>query len=159
MPVNIEREAARLAALPMGELRREWEMVWGEPCKSWNRPHLVRRILWRMQNEPLSPEVVEAAKAIAATAPVRVTCTRAFAARVRQATEARPPRERDPRLPPVGSVIRREYKDAVVTVTVEEDGFVWRGETYGSLSAVAKAITGMHINGFNFFKLGNKERQ
>ena len=159
MAVNVEKEAARLAALPMGELRREWEMVWGEPCKSWNRPHLVRRILWRMENRPLSPEVLAAARRIAENAPVRVVATREFAARVRRATSAKPPRERDPRLPPPGSTISRTYKGSTVTVAVEEDGFLWKGEKYGSLSAVAKAITGMHVNGYAFFRLTQKEER
>jgi len=159
MAINVEKEAARLNSLTVGQLRTEWSRVWGEPCKSWNRPHLVRRILWRMHNEPLSPEALARAREIAATAPVRVTCTRSFAARVRRATAAKPPRERDPRLPPPGSTISRTYKDAVVEVTVEEDGFTWRGEKYGSLSAVAKAITGMHVNGYAWFRLGRKEKR
>jgi len=36
------------------------------------------------------------------------------------------------------------------------DGFEHAGETYASLSAVAKAITGSHTNGFLFFRLNGK---
>ena len=57
----------------------------------------------------------------------------------------------DRRLPPVGSAITRKYKGRSLTVTVLADGFEWEGERYGSLTAVAKAITGSHINGFRFF--------
>jgi len=159
MSINVEKEASRLNSLPMRELRAEWSRVWGEECRSWNRPHLVRRILWRMTNEPLSPEVVAAARRIAESAPARITATRAFAARVRRATEAKPPKARDPRLPPAGSVIKREYKGAVVEVVAGETGFLWKGERYGSLSAVAKAACGSHVNGFAFFRLGKKEER
>jgi hypothetical protein len=38
-------------------------------------------------------------------------------------------------------------------VQVQEDGFVFEGQRYPSLSAVAKAITGSHCNGFLFFRL------
>ena len=36
------------------------------------------------------------------------------------------------------------------------DGFEFEGERYGSLTAVAKAITGSHMNGFRFFGLKGK---
>jgi hypothetical protein len=36
---------------------------------------------------------------------------------------------------------------------VLEDGFAWNGKTYGSLSSVAKAITGTNWNGQRFFGL------
>jgi len=34
-----------------------------------------------------------------------------------------------------------------------EHGFAFNGQVYRSLSAVAKAITGAHYNGFLFFRL------
>jgi hypothetical protein len=41
-------------------------------------------------------------------------------------------------------------------VTVLPDGFDYDGERYKSLSAVAKAITGSHMNGFRFFQIGGQ---
>jgi len=38
-------------------------------------------------------------------------------------------------------------------VLVVADGFEYEGERYRSLSAVAKAVTGSHTNGFLFFRL------
>ena len=62
---------------------------------------------------------------------------------------------REPRLPPVGSVITRNYKGAVLQVTVLESGFECGGEIYSSISKLAKVITGHQaINGYQFFKLG-----
>lgn len=58
----------------------------------------------------------------------------------------------DPRLPP-GGQITRKYKGRTITVTILADGFEYLGDRYRSLSAVAKAITGSHMNGFRFFKL------
>ena len=40
---------------------------------------------------------------------------------------------------------------------VTEDGFEYDGESYGSLSAVAKAVTGSHMNGYRFFKLEGRK--
>ena len=60
---------------------------------------------------------------------------------------------RDPRLPPPGNWIERKYKGRTIRVLVISDGFEFEGERYRSLSAIAKAVTGSHINGFLFFRL------
>jgi hypothetical protein len=59
----------------------------------------------------------------------------------------------DNRLPLPGTILKREYKGRVVRVKVLLDGFEFEGERYKSLTAVAKAITGKHWNGFHFFNL------
>jgi hypothetical protein len=43
-----------------------------------------------------------------------------------------------------------------VQVKVLPGGFEYEGQVYRSLSAVAKAITGSHCNGYFFFRLGGK---
>ena len=40
----------------------------------------------------------------------------------------------------------------MLQVLVRTDGFEFEGVPYRSLSAVAKAITGSHCNGFLFFR-------
>jgi hypothetical protein len=52
-----------------------------------------------------------------------------------------------------GAVLVREYQNERHTVTVTPDGFVWREQTYQSLSGIARAITGMSWNGPRFFGL------
>ena len=51
----------------------------------------------------------------------------------------------------IGSMIVREYQGEVHEVAIVPDGFSWRGEVYGSLSSIAKAITGTKWNGRRFF--------
>jgi DUF2924 family protein len=51
------------------------------------------------------------------------------------------------------TVLVREYRGERHTVTVVPDGFVWRDTTYGSLSMIARAITGTAWNGPRFFGL------
>ena len=64
------------------------------------------------------------------------------------------PSLRDPRLPPVGSTLTRTYKGQTYTVEVLEDGFEYEGQRYGSLSKVAKVISGQTVNGFIWWGLG-----
>jgi hypothetical protein len=42
---------------------------------------------------------------------------------------------------------------------VLEAGFAWNGETYGSLSHIAKAMTGTNWNGHRFFGLRSAKGQ
>jgi hypothetical protein len=62
---------------------------------------------------------------------------------------------RDKRLPPTGNCIQRVYKDRTIQVIVLADGFEFDGKKYKTLSAIAKSITGSHVNGFHFFHLGD----
>jgi Protein of unknown function (DUF2924) len=52
-----------------------------------------------------------------------------------------------------GALLTRQWNGKLEHVMVLEKGFAWKGETYGSLSQVAKAITGTSWNGHRFFGL------
>lgn len=52
-----------------------------------------------------------------------------------------------------GATIRRQWQGEEVVVHVGDDGFVWDGKKFRSLSAVATAITGSRWNGPKFFGL------
>ena len=45
----------------------------------------------------------------------------------------------------------REWQGVTHHVTVVEEGFLWNGQPYSSLSAIARAITGTNWNGPRFF--------
>ena len=53
----------------------------------------------------------------------------------------------------VGSVIVREHQGRMHEVVVTPTGFLWAGETYASLSTIARKITGTSWNGPRFFGL------
>jgi Protein of unknown function (DUF2924) len=55
-----------------------------------------------------------------------------------------------------GSVLVREWQGRLEQVMVLEEGFAWQGQSFASLSAVAKAITGTSWNGHRFFGLASK---
>ena len=63
--------------------------------------------------------------------------------------------ENTPKTPALnpGTRLFREWNGATHTVDVTDDGFEWRGETYGSLSAIAWQITGARWSGPRFFGL------
>jgi hypothetical protein len=53
----------------------------------------------------------------------------------------------------VGALLVREWKGQLERVMILEEGFAWNGQTFGSLSQVAKAMTGTNWNGHRFFGL------
>ncbi len=74
----------------------------------------------------------------------------------RTATDSARPSARlaDPRLPKAPATITRTYKDKDHVVEVTAEGLKYGGKSYGSLSAIAKVITGREaINGFLWFGL------
>lgn len=96
------------------------------------------------------------AEELAGGSDLRVTAPRQGKAVVVPTKPTGPVATSDPRLPPVGTVLTRKYRGTAIRVEVRDDGFVWDGRVFGSLSALAKEVTGSHCNGFAFFHLTGK---
>jgi hypothetical protein len=60
----------------------------------------------------------------------------------------------DPRIPPPGTLLRREFRGKSVLVKVLPGGFEYDQRVFRSLSAIAQLVTGTKWNGFVFFGLG-----
>jgi hypothetical protein len=158
MNLNIAKEVAALQRLGITDLRQRYAEVFGEPTPACNRPWLIKRIAWRLQavaEGDLSDRTRQRAAELANDADLRLNPPKQPAAETSPAlTATRSVRfTPDDRLPPPGSILTRRYKGQQLQVKVLPDGFEFEGATYRSLSAVARAITGSHCNGFLFFKL------
>ena len=155
MELNIVNEVAALERLTIGQLRQRFAEVFGEATRASNRAWLVKRIAWRMQalaEGDLSERARRRAAELARDADLRLNAPRS---RTTTATTPEPvtvPTPVDHRLPPPGTILTRPYKGLLVQVQVLTDGFAYAGRVYPSLSAVAKAVTGSHCNGFLFFR-------
>jgi hypothetical protein len=156
MPINLDQEYKRLKQLTVSALRERYAEVFGEsPPHTGNRTWLLRRILWRLQalaHGALSERAQRQAALLANDADLRLTPPRS--ARVTTFLKRSP----DPRLPKAGTVLNRRYRNQLHQVQILANGFAYEESTYRSLSAVAKAITGSHCNGFLFFRLEAKEK-
>jgi hypothetical protein len=162
MTVNVAKEVAALQRMSVSALREKFAEVFGQATATGNRTWLVRRIAWRLQANTegdLSERARARAAELARDADLQVTAPKERPAMVLPMTRGGTrtgslPREKaDERLPPPGSVLTRQYKGGSVQVKVLAQGFEYEGEVYGSLSAVAKAVTSSHCNGFLFFGL------
>ena len=59
----------------------------------------------------------------------------------------------------IGTEFIREWQGRDHVVVMTRDGLLWSGQTFLSLSAVARAITGTRWNGRRFFGLDRKLRK
>lgn len=159
MKMSIHSQLAKLPEMSTGELVERYVELFGEPTRTRHKAYLVRKIAWRIQalaEGDLSERAKQRAAELANDADVRVTPPRPkgeqpAAAKLFVASAS------DSRLPSPGGVIARKYKGKMVRVLVTEEGFEFDGERYKSLTAVAKAVTGSHCNGFRFFGLEGKQ--
>ena len=133
---ELEKRISEPADLPRTDLVGRWQELYGcDPPKGTSVDFLVRAIAYEMQAKyygGLRPAVVRRLDRIAGGA-----------------TEDAP---KTPALDP-GARLVREWNGATHTVDVTDDGFEWRGKTYGSLSVIAREITGAVWSGPRFFGL------
>jgi hypothetical protein len=153
--LNIVNEVAALQRLSVGQLRQRFAELFGEATHASNRNWLIKRIAWRMQalaEGDLSQRARQRAAELARDADLRLNPPQPKATTTQPPEAVRVPAPVDQRLPPPGTILTRPYKGQLVQVQVLTDGFAYAGRVYPSLSAVAKAITGSHCNGFLFFR-------
>ncbi|MGI9450483.1 MAG: DUF2924 domain-containing protein [Geminicoccaceae bacterium] len=58
-----------------------------------------------------------------------------------------------------GARLMRAWQGRTHTVLVLDDGFEWQGERHGSLSAIARKITGTRWSGPRFFGLDKPAKE
>ena len=155
---SVPMQISQLDELSTGELAQRYAELFGEPTHTRHKRYLIRKIAWRIQSlaeGDLSERAKRRAVELANDADVRVTPPRSkgeqpASAKLFVASAS------DSRLPAPGRAIVRKYKGKVIRVLVTEEGFEFDGERYKSLTAVAKAVSGSHCNGFRFFRLEGK---
>lgn len=157
--MNVEKELAALERMTVDGLRTKFAEVFSEPTRSRHKQYLVKRIIWRMQaNEEggLSERALRRAMELANDADLRLTAPRQREPERTGAVTAPTSLVRKPTQLMPGTMLKRPYKGRSLHVSVLADGFEFEGERYRSLTAVAKAATGKHWNGFHFFGLREK---
>jgi hypothetical protein len=127
----ITEEVRALQRLNLEGLRAEWRRRYGPPPKLRSPELLSLMLAWRIQ--------------AAVFGGLDVMTRR----RLRQGRGA-PARSDHLGL---GARITREWRGVDYAVETVDGGYRWQGGTYPSLSAVAKAITGVKRNGPKFFGL------
>lgn len=154
MQSDVKKTINGLKKMTVAELKTEYKRVVGEDARSFNRLFLTKRIAWRIQVNQygdLSSRIKRKMEELADENDVRI-----------KAPSGAFPNDneilsningKDHRLPPVGSMVTRNYKGKNIQALILENGFEYDGEYYKSLSAIARHITGSRWNGYKFFEL------
>jgi len=154
---TLAHELAQLGRLTVGQLRARYRSLFGETTRAGNKSWLIKRIAWRLQalaEGDLSERARRRAMELANDADLRLSPPKSGTLVLVPPTRATKHAARhDPRLPPPGTILHRPYKGEILQVKVLRHGLEFEGKIYRSLSAVAKAITGSHCNGYLFFRL------
>ena len=140
----IQEKIAALQTLDTPALRRLWsEAFGGPPPKPMRRDLLLRAIAYHLQEQ-----------AQGGLRPI----TRRQLARAAQdlSSERRPVAGR--LTIKAGTRLLREWQGVIHEVMVREEGVRYRGQTWRSLSAVAREITGVRWSGPLFFGLKGHRR-
>ena len=136
--------SADLDGHDLNGLRRQWRAhLGGEPLAHLQRWLLIRVLAYRLQSDALGGldksvrRILRSEKDDDATAPF----------------DRRAPQTRDGVDLKPGVLLVREWNGRLERVMILEHGFAWDGQTFGSLSQIAKAMTGTNWNGHRFFGL------
>ncbi len=138
----VEAEIEHLADLGLNELRDFWALRLGPPPRAQGLHLLHRWLAYELQCR--------------AAGDVRPETRR----RLRRLYETF--QENPDHTPPTrtglqpGTVLTRDWQGTTHQVSVAADGFDYRGERFGSLSEVARRITGTRWSGPLFFGLKDK---
>jgi hypothetical protein len=131
--------------MPIGKLRVAWRRLYrAEPPKRVNRELLMLAVAWKIQEQAyggLSPATKRRLAELAASMERDGDVKHARIARIKP-----------------GAKLVREWQGRTHTIVVVEDGFTWQGQQWQSLSAIARAITGVRWSGPRFFGLKNTSR-
>ena len=117
-------------------LAQRWQQIYGSAApKGSKRGLLERAVTWHLQAKyegKLKPSISKALK---------TSIKRKPKANAKKTSIKLKP----------GARLVRDWHGVQETVEVSQDGFLWRGEVYKLLSAIARAITGTRWSGPRFF--------
>src|SRR6516162_888769 len=142
---SLDDEIAHLRDLDRKGLRARWKGVFRRHPPLHLPRHLLFAVLaYRLQADELGDIAPVTARLLKQIGTSRTTLEVASEFD-RRRTELKP-----------GTVLVREWNNQPHRVMVMDEGFVWNGKTYDSLSNVAFAITSTKWNGPRFFGLRDK---
>jgi len=146
------RQIAELQRLPMSELSERWRVLIGTDPPSYNRPFLLKRLIYRVQ------ELAYGGLPMRAYQQMEQALAEAGYDEIGGIiSSAHRPAAQKPGHPVVGTRLVREWNGRRYEVVTTREGFEFEGRPYKSLTAITKAITGTHWNGPRFFGLRSKQ--
>ena len=137
---QLHTELANIQGKSLEALRAQWTKLFKlEPGPWISRDVLIRGLAWKIQEAIFCGISKTAARRMAQLSAELIDHG---AIKPAQTNAFKP-----------GTRLVREWQGRVHEVVITEGGFIWSGNTYGSLSHVARLITGTRWSGPRFFGL------
>jgi hypothetical protein len=144
MEKTVLQELAELTTMPFSGLKDRWRALFGTEPPGYKREHMIRRLAYRIQELAYG----------GLPAQTKAELERIAEEDERQRRQARAGKRKPKGTQPLaGTRLIRVWNGKRHVVTAVEGGFEYGGRRYKSLSAIAKAITGAHWSGPQFFGL------
>lgn len=162
MHAELNQHIDQLRHMTTAQLQLKYRELFGQASHSNHKDYLFRRVAWRMQalaEGGLSERARQYAREIATDADLRLCAPKQLVESEPAVRVANASRQLDPRVPPPGTQLIKQYKDKTLAVTVLEDGYQYEERVYKSLSAIARQVTGTQWNGYVFFGLRLRQEQ
>ncbi len=144
---SVLRQIDELNRMSMNQLRRRWGDLFGTDPGHLGRNYLIRRLAYRIQELVYGGLSREARQTLAAIADGA------------NGHAHKAPGKRQPKNLKPGTRLLRDWRGERYEVIVQEDGFLYDGKKYRSLSGVARDITGTQTSGNRFFGLATTPRK
>ncbi len=146
MQNNVLARVSALPQMPMGELAAMWEELFQAKPPKYNKPYLVKRLAYRLQEiaHNVDSSIIE--KRLEQYAKESLS------------ENLRKPRGKGIHMPVAGTKLVRVHHGIEHRVTVLDHGFEYNGMRYKSLSQIAREITGTSWSGPVFFGLIRTKR-
>ena len=136
----VAQQCLELTQLPTADLRLKWVAHFGGNAPKLKRELLLAALAYQLQVQALGGLKPRARQQLRdALSPANTAAPRACAL-------------------PAGTRLVREWQGDTHVVEVSTDGYLWQGQKRGSLSAIAREITGTRWSGPRFFGLHDAKR-
>lgn len=136
---SVLHQINEIQRMSLTELKKKWIDLFGSDPGKLSKQYMTRRLAYRIQELTfggLSKQTRDKLTSIAEN-PEQI--------------ERKAVREMSALQP--GTRLLRDWHGDRYEVVVQDDGFLFQGKTYRSLSAIARTITGRHCGGRRFFGL------
>jgi len=144
-PANsLQTQLEELKQLNPGELRKRWQTLFGSAPPPRLRSSLMVQALARRLQEKALGGLKPATQQLLQKVAEDTSAGRKTSATAKKSQ------------PPPGTVLVRVWHGSKHQVSVLEDGFLYRSKRYGSLSQIARTITGTQWSGPLFFGLKSR---
>lgn len=140
---DLEAELAAIPNMSSLELMDRWQ-----PLGQGAAPRVPLRVLQRLYAQLLQEQTLGG---LSAQCLEELTA----AAKAEKSKAPAPPPPRQVMLT-AGTRLVREWNGRTISVDVEGESYIWNDQHYGSLSEIARAVTGTRWSGPRFFGVANR---